>query len=250
VDESFVRRFYPNENPIGKRIKRGRLDSERPWLTIVGVVRHVRNQRLDANSSVQVYFPYYQDPAFFDMALAVRVGQAGRAAAGDPLAVANAVRAAIQSVDRNQPIYRVKTMRQVVAESVSSRRLTLLLLSIFALVALALASAGIYGVMSYAAAERTHEIGIRLALGAQPRKILTMVVWQGLKLTVVGVAIGLAGALALTRLMRELIFGVEATDPITFAAIALLLTGVALLACWAPARRAAKVDPMIALRYE
>jgi putative ABC transport system permease protein len=244
VDETFARRFYPNEDPIGKRIKRGRLGSDRPWLTIVGVVRHVRNQRLDIDSSAQVYFPYYQDPAFFDMALAIRVS------AGDPLAVANAARVAVQGIERNQPIYRIKTMRQIVAESVSSRRLALWLLSIFAIVALALASAGIYGVMSYAVAQRTHELGIRLALGAQPSDVLKLVLSQALKLTSAGLAIGLVGALALTRLMQDLLFGVRATDPLTFAAVAMLLAFVALLACYAPARRAMKVDPMVALRYE
>ncbi len=243
VDETFARRFYPNEDPIGKRIKRGRLDSQRPWWTIVGVVRHVRNQRLDITSRVQVYFPFYQEPPS-NMSLAVR------ARAGDPLALSNTVRAAIQSVDRNQPVYSVKTMGQIVAESVSPRRLALLLLGIFAAVALLLAAAGIYGVVSYAVAQRTHEIGIRMALGAQASDVLKLVFGQGLKLAASGVAIGLAGALALTRLMQDLLFGVQATDPLTFAAIALLLTVVALVACWVPARRATKVDPMIALRME
>ncbi|MGE0130003.1 MAG: ABC transporter permease [Blastocatellales bacterium] len=244
VDETFVRRFYPNENPVGKRIKRGRLDSQRPWHQIVGVVRHVRNQRLDLDSNPQVYFSFYQDPSPFNMSLAVR------ASAGDPLALSSAVRAAVQSVDRNQPVYSIRTMRQIVAESVSPRRLTLLLMGVFAAVALSLAAAGIYGVMSYAVAQRTHELGIRLALGAQAGDVLKLIIGQGLKLAVTGVGIGLAGALALTRLMQDLLFGVQAADPLTYGVIALLLTVVALLACWIPARRATKVDPMIALRCD
>jgi predicted permease len=244
VDENFARRFYPNEDPIGKRIKRGRLDSSRPWLTIVGVVRHVRDQRLDLDSLPQAYFPFYQEAGNFNMSLAVRTS------AADPLALSMAARAAIQSVDRNQPVFQVRTMRQIVAASVAPRRLVMGLLGVFAAVALALTAIGIYGVMAYAVTERTHEWGIRLALGARGTDVLRLVLTDGLRLALAGVAIGLAGAWLLTRWLGSVLYNVSATDPLTFAVIALLLTMIALLACCLPARRATKVDPLIALRTE
>ena len=245
VDESFARRFYPNEDPIGKRIKRGGPQSTRPWKTIVGVVRSVRNQRLDVTSLPQAYFPVLQEAdEMYNLSFAVRSG------GGDPLALAQSVRAAVLTVDRNQPVFDIKPLRQIVADSVALRRLALLLLSVFAVVALLLAAAGIYGVMAYAVTQRTHEIGVRMALGAQARDVLRLVVRQGLKLALCGVALGLVAALALTRLIKMLLFGVSATDPLTFGLIALLLTAVALLACLIPALRATKVDPLVALRSE
>jgi putative ABC transport system permease protein len=245
VDESFARRFYPNEDPIGKRIKRGGPRSTRPWKTIVGVVRSVRNQRLDIASLPQAYFPVLQEAdEMYNLSFAVR------ASGGEPSALTQSVRAAVLAVDRNQPIFDVKPLRQIVADSIALRRLALLLLSVFAAVALALAAAGIYGVMAYAVEQRTHEIGVRMALGARGGDVLRLVVRQGLKLALCGVALGLAMALVLTRLMEALLFGVSATDPVTFVGIASLLLIVALAACWIPARRATKVDPMIALRCE
>jgi len=245
VDESFARRFYPNEDPVGKRIKRGGPRSTRPWKTIVGVVRSVRNQRLDIASLPQAYFPVLQEAdEMYNLSFAVR------ASGGEPSALTQSVRAAVLEVDRNQPIFDVKPLRQVVADSIALRRLALLLLSVFAAAALALAAAGIYGVMAHAVEQRTHEIGVRMALGARGGDVLRLVVRQGLMLALCGVALGLAVALALTRLMEALLFGVSATDPLTFVGIALLLLAVALAACWIPARRATKVDPMIALRCE
>jgi putative ABC transport system permease protein len=244
VDESFAHRYFPNQDPVGKRIKRGKLDSTRPWMTIVGVVRHVQSRSLDATSGVQVYFPFYQDPGAYNMSLVVRTS------AADPLALSTTVRAAIRSVDPNQPVYDIFTLRQIVGDSLAQRRFSMLLMAMFAAVALALAAVGIYGVMSYAVTQRTHEIGIRVALGAQTRDVVKLVVGQGMKLTLIGVAMGLAAAFALTRLLETLLFGISATDWVTFVEIAALLIGVALLACYLPARRATKVDPMIALRYE
>jgi putative ABC transport system permease protein len=245
VDESFARRFYPNEDPVGKRIKRGGPRSANPWKTIVGVVRSVRNQRLDATSLPQAYFPVFQEAdAMFNLSFAVR------ASGGEPTALAQSVRSAVLAVDRNQPIFDVKPLRRIVADSIALRRLALLLLSVFATVALALAAAGIYGVMAYAVEQRTHEIGVRMALGARGGDVLRLVVRQGLKLALCGVALGLVVALALTRLMKALLFGVSATDPLTFAGIALLLLLVAVAACWIPARRATKVDPLVSLRCE
>src|SRR5262245_977814 len=245
VDESFARRFYPNEDPVGKRIKRGSPRSTRPWKTIVGVVRSVRNQRLDIASLPQAYFPVLQEAdEMFNLSFAVR------ASGGEPSALTQNVRAAVLAVDRNRPSFDVKPLRQIVADSIALRRLALLLLSVFATVAVALAAAGIYGVMAYAVEQRAHEIGVRMALGARGGDVLRLVVRQGLKLALCGVALGLAVALALTRLIEALLFGVSPTDPQTFAGIALLLLVVAIAACWIPARRATKVDPMIALRCE
>jgi putative ABC transport system permease protein len=242
VDESFAHRYYPNQDPIGKRIKRGKLDSTRPWLTIVGVVRHVQSRRLDAVSGPQVYFPFYQDPAAFNMSLAVR------ASVADPSSLSAAVRTAIRAVDSNQPVFNIFTLRRIAGDSLARHRFSMLLLGMFAMAALALAAVGIYGLISYSIAQRTHEIGIRIALGAQPGDVLKLVIGQGMRLTLIGVAAGLAAALALTRLMETLLFGISATDWATFAEIASLLAAVALLACWIPARRATKVDPVIALR--
>jgi putative ABC transport system permease protein len=238
VDESFARRFYPNEDPVGKRIKRGGPRSERPWKTIVGGVRSVRNQRLDATSLPQAYFPVLQEAdEMFNLSFAVR------ASGVEPQALAQSARAAVLAVDRNQPIFDVKPLRQIVSDSIALRRLALLLLSVFAVVALSLAAAGIYGVMAYVVAERTREIGVRMALGARGADVLRLVVRQGLKLALGGVALGLAAALALTRLIESLLYGVSPTDPLTFVVIALLLLAVALVACWIPARRATKIDP-------
>ena len=244
VDESFAQRFYPNDDPVGKRIKRGKLDSTRPWMTIVGVVRHVQSRRLDTSSGVQVYLPFYQEPTAFNMSLVVRTS------AADPLLLSNTLRGAIKSLDNNQPVYDVYTLRQIVGDSMAQRRFWMLLMGLFAGVALALAAVGIYGVMSYSVEQRTHEIGIRIALGAQTSDVLRLVIRQGLTLTSVGIAIGLAAALALTRLMQTLLFGISATDWVTYLEIGALLTLVALLACYLPAQRASKVDPMNALRQE
>jgi putative ABC transport system permease protein len=245
VDESFVRRFYPNEDPLGKRIKRGGPQSARPWKTIVGVVRSIRNQRLDATSLPQAYFPVLQEAdEMFNLSFAVR------SSGGEPQALAQSVRAAVLEVDRNQPIFDVKPLRQIVTDSIALKRLALLLLSVFAVVSLLLAAAGIYGVMAYAVTQRTHEIGVRMALGAQVGDVLRLVIRHGLQLALCGAALGLVGALVLTRLLKTLLFGVSATDPLTFVAVVFLLLLVALVACWIPARRATKVDPMIALRCE
>jgi putative ABC transport system permease protein len=245
VDESLARRFYPNEDPIGKRIKRGGPQRTRPWKTIVGVVSSVRNQRLDATSLPQAYFPVFQEAdEMYNLSFAVR------SQGGEPTALAQSVRAAVLAVDRNQPVFDVKPLRQIVADSIALRRLAFLLLSVFAVVAVLLAASGIFGVMAYTVTQRTHEIGIRMALGAQTRDVLRLVLRQGLTLISVGVALGWLAALGLTRLLEKLLYGVSATDPLTFGGVGALLVAVALLACYLPARRATKTDPIAALRNE
>jgi len=242
VSQSWARRFLPNEEPLDKRIKLGGRDSTRPWLSIVGIAGDVRDTALESDARPCVYLPYPQFPSS-SMTLVVR-------AAFDPKPLMPAIRDEVWAVDKDQPVTEVKTMDQYVADSVSPRRLNATLLAIFASLALVLASVGIYGVMAYSVTQRTHEIGIRVALGAQSSDVIKLVVGHGMALVVVGVMIGLAGALALTRVMTSLLFGVSATDPITFAGVSVLLVAIALLASYIPARRATKVDPMIALRCE
>ena len=242
VNEAVVRRYFPNEDPLGKRFKFGDPEDQAPWITIVGVVKDVRRQGLDTAARIASYLPHRQRPAR-SLEVVIR-------AAGEPLALAGAARDTIRSLDRDLPITNLRTMSDVLSETSAQRRFNMLLLGLFAGVALLLAAVGIYGVMAYAVTQRTHEIGIRMALGARPRDVLSLVLKQGLGLALAGVALGLGGAFALTRLMASLLYEVSATDPLTFAAVALLLVGVASLASYLPARRATKVDPMIALRYE
>ncbi|HEY0081842.1 MAG TPA: FtsX-like permease family protein, partial [Pyrinomonadaceae bacterium] len=187
--------------------------------------------------------PYAQDAGWGSLSLAVRTTV-------EPETLAAAVRGAVRSIDKHQPVYDIKTMGDVLSASVANNRLVVLLFGLFALFALLLATVGIYGVMSYSVAQRTHEIGIRMALGAQPGDVLRLILKQGLMLTLGGVGLGLAGAFALSRLLSSLLYGVSATDPATFGGLALLLAAVALLACYVPTRRAMKVDPMVALRNE
>lgn len=242
IDEEFARRHWPNEDAVGKRIKMGGDDSP-VFLTVLGVVGRVKMEGLSQDSNrVQGYFPFWQLP-FNGMTVIIK-------ATGDPNQLIASAREQVKQLDPEQPIYNIKTMDEIRAESVSGERLNLTLFSIFAGIALVLAVVGIYGVMSYTVTQRTHEIGIRMAIGAQQRDVFKMVLGQGMMLALIGIAIGLVGAFALTRLMASMLFGVTATDPATFAAIAVLLTAVALMACYLPGRRATKVDPVISLRYE
>ena len=242
IDEEFARRYWPGEEAVGKRIAMGSEKDPR-FLTVLGVVGRVKMEGLSTDSKrVQGYFPFAQIPSG-GMTVIMK-------AAGDPNQLIAAVRQQVKAIDVDQPIYSVRTMDDIRAESVAPERLNLTLLSIFAGIALVLAVVGIYGVMSYTVTQRTHEIGIRMAIGAQPRDVFRMVIGQGMMLALMGVASGLIGAFGLTRLMASMLFGVEPTDPMTFAAIAVLLTGVALVACYVPGRRATKVDPVESLRYE
>jgi putative ABC transport system permease protein len=240
IDEEFARRYWPGEEAVGKNIKTGRND---PPITVIGIVRRVKMDGLNEDSNrVQSYFPFRQLPNG-GMTVVIKT-------ANDPMGIVSAARQQVLQIDPDQPVYGVNTMEQLRADSIAPDRLTLMLLASFAAVALILAGVGIYGVMAYSVTQRTHEIGIRMALGARQSDVLGMVIRQGMKLAVVGLAIGLLGAWLATRAMASLLFGVSATDPMTFAVISLVLAGVALGACFVPARRATKVDPMVALRYE
>jgi putative ABC transport system permease protein len=253
LPESLAKRCFPNEDPIGKRIYKGRLNPGQAgeldrwtnvslWTEIVGVVADVKSISLDPQVEMNVYVPYWQWP-MQTPSLFVRT-------AGNPANFAAALYSEVKALNKNLPTPKVQTMNERLADVVAQPRFQTLLLGLFGLVALALVSAGIYGVVSYSVAQRTHEIGVRMALGAGEHDVLRLVVGQGMKPVLAGLAIGLAGALALTRLMKALLFGVSSSDPLTFGSIALLLALVALLACWVPARRATRVNPIIALRQE
>jgi putative ABC transport system permease protein len=245
VNQTFVRRFLPNEQPLGKRIRFGGPNTplaQSPWLLIVGVVNDVRHLDLMTAARPESYVPLEQSPsAALTLALRTRVA---------PTELTAAVRERLRTLDARLPLYNVQTMEQVVARSLFGQRLTTGGLLIFGGVALLLATVGLFGLISYAVSQRMRELGIRLALGAQTSDVLRLVIGQGMKLALTGLALGLAGSFALTRLMKALLFGVSAADPLTFAASALLLVAVSLLACWIPARRATRVDPLVALRCE
>lgn len=247
IDEAVAQHFQ-GEDPIGRRLSQS--TSGTPSYEIVGVVRHVEQDNLDEGvRTPQFYFNFNQIPPDRLPTQVRRINVLTRTEV-EPLSLAPAVRAQIAALNKDQAVFNVRTMDQIVSQSLAPRRFSMLLLTIFAVVALGLASIGIYGMLSYAVAQRTREIGLRMTLGAQRGNVLRLVIGQGMKLALIGVALGVVASLALTRTIENLLFGVSATDPLTFTAITLLLAAVALLACWVPARRATKVDPMVALRYE
>jgi putative ABC transport system permease protein len=238
INETFAHSFFPDEDPLGKHLL---IEMDEPTqFEIVGVVADVRHRSLETGVYQMMYVP------------SLKVGNNNLVirTATDPAGIASAVRQQVASIDRDQPVSTIRMMTDVLFESVAQQRFRTMLLAAFAAVALTLAAVGIYGVMSYSVTQRTHEIGVRMALGAQRRDVVRLVVRGGLALTSAGVCLGLAGSFALTRVMSGLLFGVTATDSVTFAGITVLLTAVALLACYLPARHATKVDPMVALRYE
>jgi len=238
VDEAVAERFWPGEDPIGRRLQRANSDS---WRTVVGVVSDAKQFSAEKEPPITVYFPFEQYVAR-NMFMVIRT-------TADPAAMVTAITAEIQTLDADMPVFDVNTMDQRLYDSLSSRRFAMLLLGAFALIALALGGVGIYGVIAYSVNQRTHEMGIRLALGARPGSILGMVVRQALALTAAGIAIGLGSAFALTRVMSTLLYGINATDAFTFITTPLLLGTIAIIASYVPARRASKLDPMIALRY-
>jgi putative ABC transport system permease protein len=247
INETMARQYWPGENALGRRFKLGDPeDTEVPWTQIVGIVADIREMGLDEPVKAEMYLPYQQithNLWFIPRDLAIRT-------TGDTSNLVGAVRQIIREVDPDQPISNVATLGEVLGTEAAQRRMGMIMLVGFALLALLLASLGIYGVLAYFVTQHTNEIGVRQALGATPRDILFLVLKKGMGLTLIGVAIGLASAFALTRLMSSLLFGVKASDPLTFVAVPLLLALVALLACYIPARRATKVDPLVALRYE
>jgi putative ABC transport system permease protein len=243
INETMAKELWPGEDPVGKRIKfPGSARNPQPWRTVVGVVNDVKQYGLDKKAPMQIYLPEAQYPTSF-MTLVVRTSV-------EPASMIAAIKSEILAAGPDQAVYDIRTIEQLLSESISLRRFAMMLLIIFGGVALTLAAVGIYGVISYSVTQRTHEIGIRLALGAGRRDVLKLVVGQGMMYALTGIAIGVAASFALTRLMASLLYGVSATDGATFILISLALTGVALGATFVPARRAMKVDPMVALRYE
>jgi len=245
INQSLAKTYFPNQEPIGKRLELPFGDGTGTTkFQIIGVVRDVKHRtELGSEYSPELYLPYAQLPFLGQMSLVARTQ-------GEPGSLAKAIQNEVAALDHEIVLSDVKTMEQYLSNAVAQPRFSALLFGLFALLALLLAAIGLYSVMAYAVSQRTREVGIRMALGAQTASVFRLMIAQGLKLTLLGVGVGLAGAFALTRLMKTLLFGVKATDPVTFAVIALLLTLVALLACYLPARRATKVDPMIALRSE
>jgi putative ABC transport system permease protein len=243
ISETMARRHWPGEDAVGKRIALGRIRTPEDWVQVVGVVKDVRQFELNAEPKPQMYLSYRQAGFFDSRDLVVKTDV-------DPASMAATVRKAVWEIDKDQPVSNIQTMEEILADSIARQRFSMLLLAIFAAVALVLAGVGIYGVMSYSVAQRTREIGIRMALGAQTGAVLKLAVGYGMKLVIAGLVIGLIAAFALTRVMSTLLFGVTATDPTTFTLISLLLIAVAALASYIPARRATRVNPIIALRYE
>jgi predicted permease len=245
VSEAFARRWWPGENPIGKRIKYGSPDSKNPWMQVIGVAGNIKfdSLRQDAGTQAVLYGPLLQSEVIINMSVIVRTRPA-------PETMIAPLRAAIQQIDSEIPVYNIATIPQRMHEDSAETRSYTLLLALFAFLALSLACIGIYGVMAYAVAQRTREIGVRIALGAQRKNVFGLVMGRGLGIAIVGIAFGLAGTVALTRVMSGLLYEVTPTDPMILASVSVALTGVALLACYLPARRATRVDPMIALRYE
>jgi len=242
VNQTLARRFWPREDPIGKRFRFGFQKATEPWITVVGVVGDMRRDGLTKNPVSEAFLPMTQVPAH-GMDMVMRT-------ASDPERLAASVRSAVHSVDRTVPVVNVSTLDQYLHQQTAPMRFETTLLTVFGMIALLLSGIGIYGITHYSVAQRTHEIGVRMALGARRADVLRLVLGHGVKLTVIGVGVGVAGALALTRFLSSLLYDVKPSDPMTFVAVAVILIAVALLACYIPARRAAKVDPMVALRYE
>jgi putative ABC transport system permease protein len=236
INEILARRSWPDQDPIGRHLILGStIGADQTPRAVVGVVGNVRSAGLESEPGPMIYVPYSQNP-WPTMSAVIR-------AAGDPMRLVAAIRKEVLALDQDQPVYNIRSLEDVVGASLAARRFQMLLLGIFAAVAMIMAATGVYAVMAEVVVQRTHEIGIRMALGARPLDVLKLVVGRGMRLTLAGVTMGLAGALALTRWMSSMLFGVSAADPLTFLTVSLALAGVALLACYIPARRAARLPP-------
>lgn len=242
IDERLAREYWPNESPIGKRVRFGPPEDNEPWHTVIGVVRAVRHERMQEDTRKSVYLPHQQMPVN-GMSVVARTS-------GNPRTLAPSIRRVVNQMDADIPVSKTPTMEEVMAESVWQPRLYTTLFAVFGVGAMVLALIGIYGVMAYLVVTRTHEIGVRMALGATARNVFGLIVGRGMKLTIIGVLLGIVGAYGLTRLIRGLLFNVSTTDPVTFTLISLLLVLAAFVACYIPARRATKVNPLVALRYQ
>jgi putative ABC transport system permease protein len=246
VNETMAKQYFPGESALGKHVQLGALpDNQVPWMEIVGIIGDMK-QSLASEAPSEMYVPYRQADSLipiFTMSLVMRTAR-------DPHTEVSSLRSAVRDLNSNQPLVNIRTMQENIATSVSDSDFRTVLLGIFAASALLLSLIGLYGLIAYSVAERTSEIGLRLALGAQPKDVLWMVIGQGLRLVLIGIAVGLAGALALSQLLRQFLYGVAPSDPVTFVGVAVILAVVAVVACWIPARRAMDVDPMVALRYE
>lgn len=241
INKTMATQLWPNQDPLGKRIKfPGSDKNPQPWRTIVGTVSDVSQYALDKTPPMQIYLPHNQFPTSLN-SIVVRTQN-------EPTAMIGAIRREIQAVDKDQAVFNVTTLEQLIGDSILIRRFFMLLLLVFAVLALILAAVGIYGVMSYVASQRTYEIGIRMALGAQTGQVIGLVMRDGLGLAAVGIVLGLAGAAGAARLIQTLLFDVRPLDPIVYAGVALLFTIVSALACLLPSMRAARIDPLIALR--
>jgi putative ABC transport system permease protein len=249
INEHLAREGWPGDNPVGRRISFGDTDVNAKWLTIVGVIRNVK-QRWSEDVGDEIYLPFQQSPWLSNPASHYSAMTLVIHTSTNPLVLSEAARDAVRSVNSNVPVSSLTTLEQVVSDAVWQPRFNLVLISLFAVLALTLAAVGIYGVMAYTVTQRTHEIGIRMALGARSGDVLKLVLRLGMRLAVLGTTLGVAGALGLTRLMTSLLYHVKPGDPVTFICVSALLTLVTLTACWLPARRASKVDPMVALRNE
>ena len=245
INETMARQYWPGEVVLGKRFKLGDPEENVPWFTIVGLAADIRQMGLDQPVKAEMYFPYQQakEVWFAPRDLAIRVS-------GNPMSIVSSVREAVRAVDPNQPVSNIATMDELLNEETAQRRIGMILLVSFAALALLLAALGIYGVLAYFVVQHTNELGVRLALGATPANIVGLILKKGMSLTLLGVAVGMAASFVLTRLMTSLLFGINPVDPFTFASVTVLLVTVSFMACWIPARRAAKTDPLVAIRYE
>jgi putative ABC transport system permease protein len=242
INQTLGNALWPGEDPVGKRLKQGWPEDKSPWREVIGVVADVKLNGVTSETPLEVYLPLTQESTTF-LILVART-------AVDPSSLSSALEAVARDINKDMPLFQTKTMDEVLAASIAQQRMSVIVLVTFAIVALTLASIGLYGVIAHAVTERTHEIGVRMALGADARHVLSLIVRQGLTTTVAGVAIGVLGAVAMSRWIQDLLFGVTATDPATFVAVVMTLMTVALVACCVPAWRATRVDPSTALRSE